>query len=132
MEFHSFVYILLLLTVKTDKMELMIGNNLINDEHSIPIIITSDMIVKSFVKGYVYKNLWNPFIIEELTIAMEPDNVVDKYAVWVKKNNVIVGHLLLVKDGRFPKMIFYFLRANRYAEYKVIITGKVVNLGNGE
>ena len=28
-------------------------------------------------------------------------------------------------------MIFYFLRANRYVECKVIITGKKVNLGNG-
>ena len=45
MEFDSFVSIFLLLTVKTDKMELMIRDNLINDEHSIPIIIISDMIV---------------------------------------------------------------------------------------
>ena len=45
MEFHSFVYILLLLTVKIDKMKLMLGDNLINDEHSVPIIITSDMII---------------------------------------------------------------------------------------
>ena len=58
MEFHSFVCIVLLLTVKTDKMELMIGDNPINDINSIPIIITSDMIVKSFVKGYhAYKDL---------------------------------------------------------------------------
>ena len=119
MEFHSFVYILLLLTVKTDKMELMIGDKLINEEHSIPIIITSDMIVKSFVKGYhTYKDIWKPFINEELTTAMEPDNVFDKYAVCVKRNNVIVGHLPLGKDGRFAKMIFYFLRADRYAERK--------------
>ena len=84
MEFHSFVCIVLLLTVKTDKMELMIGDNPINDINSIPIIITSDMIVKSFVKGYhAYKDLWKPFINEELTTAMEPDNVVDKYAVCI-------------------------------------------------
>ena len=51
---------------------------------------------------------------------MEPDNVV----VFVKKNNVIVGHLPLGKDGRFAKMLFYFLRADRYAECKVKITGK--------
>ena len=67
------------MTVKADKMELMIGDNLINDEHPIPILITSDMIVKSFVKGYhAYKDLWKPFINEELTTAMEPDNAVDK------------------------------------------------------
>ena len=111
----------------------MIGDNLINDEHSIPIIITSDMIVKPFVKVYhAYKDLWKPFINKELTTAMEPDNVVDKYAVCVKKKNVIVGHLPLGKDGRFAKMICCFLRANRYAEWKVIITGKEVNLGDGK
>ena len=87
MKFHLFVYILLFLAVKTDKMEL-IGGNLINDEHSIPIIITSDIIVKPFVKGYhAYKDLWIPFINEELTTTMEPDNFVDKHAVCVKKNN---------------------------------------------
>ena len=63
---------------------------------------------------------------------MEPDNVVDKYAVCVKKNNVVVRHLPLGKDGRFAKMIFYFLGADRYAECKVIITGKEVNLGDGK
>ena len=63
---------------------------------------------------------------------MEPDNVVDKYTVCIKKNNVIVGHLPLGKDGRFAKKIFYFLRANRYAECKVTITGKEVNLCDGE
>ena len=113
-------------------MELM-NDDLINEEHSVPIIITSDMIVKSFVKGYhAYKDIWKPFINEELTTAMEPGNVVDKYAVCVKKNNVIVGHLPLGKDGRFARMIFYFLRADRYAECKVIITGKEVNLGDRE
>ena len=47
---------------------------------------------------------------------MEPDDFLDKYAVCVKKNNVIVGHLLLGKDGRFAKIMFHFLRAKRYAE----------------
>ena len=101
MEFNSFVYVLLLLTVKSDKMELMIGDNLINNKHSILIIITSDTIVMSFVKGgHAYKDLWKPFINEELTTAMKPHNVVDKYAVCVKKNNAIVGHLPLGRDGR--------------------------------
>ena len=114
-------------------MELMILKNITNDEHSIPILITSEMIVKSFVKGYhTYKFLWKPFINEELTIAMKPDNVADKLAVCVKKNNFIVGHLPFGKDGRFAKMIFYLLKADRYAECKIIITGKEVNLGDGE
>ena len=73
-----------------------------------------------------------PFINEELTSGMEPDHVVDKYAVCVKKNNVIVGHLPLGQDRRFVKMIFYFLGVDRYAECKIIITGKKVNLGDEE
>ena len=100
-KFHSFVYILLLLTVKTDKIELMTGDNLINDEHSTLIILTSDMIVKSFVKDYhPYKDLWKLLISEELTTAMVPDNAADKYAVCVKKNNFIVGRLPLGNNGR--------------------------------
>ena len=63
---------------------------------------------------------------------MEQDNVVDKNEVCVKKNNVIVWHLPLGKDGRFAKITFYFLRVDRYAECKVILTGKEVKHGDGE
>ena len=86
-----------------------------------------------FMKVYhAYKDLWKPFINEELTTAMEPDNVVDKYAVCVKKSNVIVGRLPHGNNGRFAKMMFYLLRADKYAECRVITTGKEVNLGEGE
>ena len=46
--------------------------------------------------------------------------------------SVIVGHLPHGKNGRFAKMVFYFLRADKYAEFKVTITGKEVNLRDGE
>ena len=93
-------------------MELIIGETFINYEDSIPIVISTDKTVNSFVKGYhAYKDLWKLFMKEELTPATEPYNVVDKYPVCVKKNNVIVGHLPRDKKGRFAKMIFYFLRA---------------------
>ena len=68
---------------------------------------------------------------EELETEMEPD-VMDKYAVCVKKKTSIVGHLPLGKHGKFAKMIFCFLRAEQDAEYKVakkLQTGKEVNLG---
>ena len=58
-------------------------------------------------------------------------NIVDKNAVSVKNNHVIVGHLPHGKSGKFAKMILYFLRANKYAEYKVIINVKKVNFGDG-
>ena len=79
----------------------MTGDNLINDEHSTLIILTSDMIVKSFVRDYhAYKDLWKLLISEELTTAMVPDNAADKYAVCVKKNNFIVARLPLGNNGR--------------------------------
>ena len=61
---------------------------------------------------------------------MEPDNVMDKYAVCVTKNTSIVGHLPPCKNGKFAKMIFYFLRADQDAECNVVITGKEVNFGD--
>ena len=70
--------------------------------------------------------------MERITTAVEPDNVVDKYAVCLKKNNAIVGHLPHSKNGRFTKMIFYFLREDKHVKWKVIITGKEVNPGNGK
>ena len=43
------------------------------------------------MKGYhAYKDLWKTFANKELTTVMEPNNVVDKYAVCVKKNNVCI------------------------------------------
>ena len=47
----------------------------------------------------------------------------DKYAVFAKKENEIVGHLSLVKDGKFAKTVFYFLRADEYGLCNVLIEG---------
>lgn len=40
--------------------------------------------MESFIKGYhVYKDVWSPKLLEVLTAASEPNNIVDKYAVCV-------------------------------------------------
>ena len=44
----------------------------------------------------------------------------------LKRNDVIVGYLLHGKNGRFAKMIFYFLRAGIYAECKVKLEKKLI------
>ena len=56
----------------------------------------------------------------------------DKDAVCVKKENEIVGHLPLRKDGKFAKTELYFLRANEFGLCNALIKGKPVNLGNGD
>ena len=115
------------------KMALKIGNVFINEDDLIPVIVKASTEIDTYVKGYhVYKNIWNPTVNEQWETEIEPDNVMDKYAVWVKKNTSIVGHLTLGKNGKFAKMIFYFLRADQDAECKVVITGKEVNLSNGD
>lgn len=85
------------------------------------------------MKSYLaYKALWKPFISEQLTTEMDPDNVADKYTVCVKENNVTLGRLPLGNNGRIKKTILYFLRADSYAEYIIMITDKEVNLGDDE
>ena len=67
---------------------------------------------------------------EELETEMEPDNVIDIFAVCVRKNTSTVGHLPLGKNGKFAK-IFYFLRADQDAECKVVVTAKKSILATG-
>ena len=45
---------------------------------------------------------------------MEPANPLQKYAVALKKNNVVVGHLPLGCSGKFVNTIFYFLCADEW------------------
>ena len=114
-------------------MALTIGNVLINKDDLIPVNVKASTVIDIYVKGYhVYKNIWRSTVNEELETEMEPDNVMDKNAVCVQKNTSVVGHLPLDKNGKFAKMIFYFLRADKDAECKVVITGKEHSLGDGD
>ena len=115
------------------KMALKIGNVFIYEDDLIPVIVKASTEIDTYVKGYhVYKNIWKPTVNEELETEMEPDNVMDKYTVCVKKNTSIVGHLPPGKKGKFAKIIFYLLRAGQDAECKFVITGKEFNLGDGD
>ena len=79
-----------------------------------------------------YRKIWKFFLQEELCGEMKPVNSVDKYAVAVKKNNVVVGQLPRGCSGKFAKTIFYFLLADEWSECKVIVTGKQVNPRDGD
>ena len=79
----------------------MVWEKFIKNEDSVPILITTYKSVNSFVKVYHgYKDLWKLFINKVLTTTMEPDNVVTKCAVCVKKNDVIVGYLPHGNNGK--------------------------------
>ena len=47
-----------------------------------------------YVRGYhAYKDNWNPVIGKTLGVRREPTNMIDKHAVAVVKDSVIVGHI---------------------------------------
>ena len=59
--------------------------------------------VNSFIRGYhAYKDVWTPFIGEELLLRREPDNVKDRSAVAV------------LKDG-WPHSSKYFCGSNLFS-----------------
>ena len=90
----------------------------IQDE--LPITLITSMDLETFIKGHhIYKNIWTPQLDELLEVSTEPDNPVDKFAVAVKKNQNIVGHLKKGKTGRFAKTLSK-------------ITWKRCNLGDGD
>ena len=94
-------------------------------DKEIQIVVTKNFEIDSFVKGYhEYKNIWTQKISETLSTEREPGNLVDKHAKCVKKNNEIVGHLQLRKDGKFAKTVFYLLRADEYGSCDVLIQGE--------
>ena len=50
--------------------------------------------MRSCVRGYhVYKSIWTPVIGKELQCMRDVGNVIDRYAVGVYKNNILVGHV---------------------------------------
>ena len=104
----------------------------LTQKEEIPIVVTTNFDVDSFVKGYhEYKSIWTPKIAEILSTERVPGNLGDKYAVCVKKNEIVV-HLPLGKGDKFAKTVFYFLRADEYGLCNVLIKGKPFNLGDGD
>ena len=53
-----------------------------------------EMDIPGVVRGhYVYKRMWTPVIGEELTVLPEENNIHDRYAVAVMKDNEIVADM---------------------------------------
>ena len=55
-----------------------------------------------------------------------------KFAVCVKINEKIVGHLKKGTPGRFAETILYFLRSDAYSSAWAKVTGKRCNLNDSE
>ena len=79
---------------------------------------------------HVYKEIWTPELGEQLN--MEPDNRVDKFTIFVKKDQAVVGYLKKGDSEKFAKRIFYFFRSNTYSSCYAKISRKRCNLKDGE
>ena len=102
-------------------------------QYEVPIVLITTLDLETFIKRHhVYKDIWTPKQGEQLDVLMEPDNQMDKFAVCVKINEKIVGHLKKGTPERFAKTIFYFLRSDAYSSAWAKFTGKRCNLGVGE
>ena len=63
-------------------------------EEELPIILLKEYKLSSHVRGYhAYMTIWEPKNGEFLETRLESENELDKYAVAVIKNSVVVGHL---------------------------------------
>ena len=100
----------------------------------LPVILLKTYEMETTVIGFhVYKTSWNPYVGEELRAVMQPNNLMDKFAVAVERNKLdLVGHLLLGKSGKSAKAIFYFLKANQQNSCNVFVRGKAVNEDDGK
>ena len=55
-------------------------------QDEIPVILNTSLELEMHIKGHhVYKEVWIPEVGEKLSVLMEPDNRVDKFAVCVEK-----------------------------------------------
>lgn len=71
----------------------------------------------SCVRGYhFYKNIWDAVIGEEIQCERELDNESDRYAVAVKKDGTIIGHL----PRKISQICSIFLRRGNSVTCRVI------------
>ena len=98
-----------------------------------PVALIRSYEIDSFITGYhVHKTNWTLVAGEKLTGVMQSNNLMDKYAVDVKRSDEsIVGHLSLGNSGKFAKTIFYFLKANKKHSCVIKVLGKAINGGDG-
>ena len=100
----------------------------------LPTVLEKSYEMEAFVTGHhLYKETQIPFVEEILDTVMQPNNVKDKYAVSFlqEEKKKSIGHLPLGKFGKFPKTIFYFLKAAKENRCQIIIHGKAVNQNDG-
>ena len=54
--------------------------------NALEIVATNNLELKTHIKGHhIYKDVWSPVIGEILQVEMEPDQLIHRYAICVRK-----------------------------------------------
>ena len=102
-------------------------------QDELPVVLITTLGLETFIKGHhMYKDIWTPKQGKQLDVLMKPDNQMDKFAVCVKINETIVGHLTKGTAGRFARTIFYLLHSDACSSTWTKVAGKRCNFGDGE
>ena len=102
-------------------------------EEDLSIFLVKEYDMKTHIKGcHAYVTKWTSKNGEIVKPQPESENEYDKYAVAVERYGDVVGHLSKGRSARFTKTVSYFLRASNENCCRVEVTGKRVNLGDGE
>ena len=102
-------------------------------EEDLSMLLVKEYDLKTHIKGYYpYMTKWTPKNGEILKVRTQPEKEYEKYAVAVETCGDVVGHLSKGRSARFAKTISYFLPASNEGCYRVEVTGKRVNSGDGE
>ena len=60
--------------------------------YEIPVIVTHEFETKSDILGYhAYMNNWKPTIGENLQTRLEPENIIDRYAISYESRHLPVS-----------------------------------------
>ena len=132
---YSVIVSLLRFQIKVESMNKMTNATVetVYFQDEIPVILNTSIELETYIKGHHgFMEVWTPEVEEKLNVLMEPNDRVDKFPVYVKKYQAVVGYLKKGDSGKFAKMIFYFLRRDIYCNCYVEISEKRCNLKDGE
>ena len=103
-------------TLCTDIFAFKMTTEIICLQDELPVVLITTLDLETLIKGHhMYKDMWTPKQGKQLDVLIKPDNRMDKFAVCVKINETIVGHLTKGTAGRFARTIFYLLRSDAYS-----------------
>ena len=102
-------------------------------EEDLSILLVKEYDQKTHIKGYhAYMTKWTPKNGEILKARPKPEKEYNKYAVVVERCGDVVRHHSKGRFSCFAKAVSCFPRASNENCCGPEVTGKRVNLGNGE